>query len=162
MDSTSLAGTPSRRLSSPSSASVTSSASRLSRPGASWRGVMLHLSVHHKPRRALRHVFSGFERRVRWVGHSCPTSFVRNRLLWKWRGLDFTVLIPPDQFDLLFGRIQDVLAMLNEKCPPLIAREALLQPHLALLDLGQDLLELFEGFFEVLGGGLGFFGSHWK
>src|SRR5438309_2055586 len=43
MDSTSLGGTPSRRLRTPSNASVTSSASRLSRPGASWRGVMLHL-----------------------------------------------------------------------------------------------------------------------
>src|SRR5207253_2464768 len=35
-------------------------------------------------------------------------------------------------------------------------------PHLALLDLGQDLLQLLEGFFEVLGGGVGFLGAHRK
>src|SRR5258706_10893535 len=45
MDSTSFGGTPSRRLSTPSRAIVTSSASRLRSPGASWRGVMLHLHI---------------------------------------------------------------------------------------------------------------------
>src|SRR2546429_1611093 len=84
------------------------------------------------------------------------------RFLWKWRCLDFTVLIPPDQFNLLLSRVQNVLAMLNEKCPPLITREALLQPHLTLLDLSQDLLQLFESFFEVLGGNMRFLRGHVK
>jgi hypothetical protein len=96
------------------------------------------------------------------VGPAPPDNLHLTRFLWKCRRLQFPTLIPPDQLNLLLGRVQDVLAMLNKKCPPLIPQQTLLQPNLALLDLGQDPLQLFEGFFKVFGGSVVLLVGHWK
>src|SRR5262245_56817783 len=51
--------------------------------------------------------------------------------------------------------------MLDQELPALILGQALLEPDVARFDLGEDLLELSQGLFEVLRRGLGFLRHAW-
>src|SRR5690349_16607396 len=46
--------------------------------------------------------------------------------------------------------------MLDQEVPPLVLQEALLEPHLAAFDVGEDLLQLGQRLLEALGRRLGF------